>query len=93
MELLRPLSQLLICASSRDDHKAIRSDVVADLNRRLAGGVPVILSVGLSRPYAKPGDPDERHWLQVNGIHLEDNPVWQVQPPAAPPIEDSDIPF
>lgn len=77
----------------KDDHKTIRSDVVADLNRRLERGVRVILSVGLSRPYAKPGDDEERHWLQVNGIHLEDNPVWLVQPAATTPLDDLDLPF
>ncbi|MCZ7577863.1 MAG: hypothetical protein M5U18_12745 [Dehalococcoidia bacterium] len=35
---------------------------------------PVILGVGLTRPFA-PGDgQSERHWLQVNALHLASNP-------------------
>lgn len=90
MEASVPVTDLRIF---EDDHKTIRSDVVADVNRRLERGLRVILSVGLSRPYAKPGDDEERHWLQVNGIHIEDNPVWQVQPSASIPIDDVDVPF
>lgn len=77
-----------------DDHKTIRDDIVADLKRRMERGVPVILSIGLSRPYARPGDSEERHWLQVNGIHLEDNPVWQVEcAPMHAQVDMDDIPF
>jgi hypothetical protein len=35
----------------------------------------VILSVGLSRPKAL-GGREPLHWLQVNGIHLESDPLW-----------------
>lgn len=77
-----------------DDHKTIRDDVASDLKRRMECGVPVILSVGLSRPYARSGDSEERHWLQVNGIHLEDNPVWQVErTPMHAQVDLDDIPF
>lgn len=73
-----------------DDHTTIRDDVVADLNRRMGYGVPVILSVGLSRPFGE----DKRHWLQVNGIHLEDNPVWRIEHvPMRAPVDVDDIPF
>ena len=54
-----------------------RARIVADLNQRLASGVRALLCVGLSRPFQKDGDSEPRHWLQVNSIHLEDNPVWQ----------------
>lgn len=64
-----PVTDLRLFA---DDHTAIRRDVLADMNRRLARGVPVILSVGLSRPFRKSERDAERHWLQVNGIHLAD---------------------
>lgn len=60
------------------DHKTPRLTATADIARRLSQGVSVILSVGLSRPWRKPGDNQERHWLQVNGVHLRDNPIWQV---------------
>jgi hypothetical protein len=43
---------------------------------RIRAGVPVILSVGLTRPWTRPGDTVARHWLQVNNIHLQDHPAW-----------------
>ncbi|NUN97826.1 MAG: hypothetical protein HUU16_16810 [Candidatus Omnitrophica bacterium] len=42
---------------------------------RLSAGVPAIIAVGLTRPFAASVDQDPMHWLQVNNIHLEDNPV------------------
>jgi hypothetical protein len=35
----------------------------------------VVLAVGLTRPWAPDGE-DERHWLQVNNVHLDDDPLW-----------------
>ena len=32
--------------------------------------------VGLARAFRAQGDTQSRHWLQVNNIHLEDDPVW-----------------
>ena len=58
------------------DHRTPRRDLVASLQARLEAGVGTILSVGLTRPWQKRGDVAERHWLQVNNIHLRDNPLW-----------------
>lgn len=60
------------------DHVTPDRAAVADVSSRLARGVSVVLSVGLTRPWKKPEDTVERHWLQVNNIHLEDNPVWRL---------------
>lgn len=54
-----------------------RLEAVADLNARLARGIPVILSVGVSREWTKPGEVVPRHWFQINGIHLHDRPTWR----------------
>jgi hypothetical protein len=62
----------------REDHKTPRRSLVQDVDRRIRNGVPVILAVGLARAWRKPGDTVPRHWLQVNNIHLEDNPVWKL---------------
>jgi len=35
-----------------------------------------VLAVGLSRPWAPEDSQPPRHWLQVNNIHLDDNPLW-----------------
>jgi hypothetical protein len=61
------------------DHRTPRRDLVSSVQRRLKAGVEVILSVGLTRPWQKRGDTAERHWLQINNIHLEDDPLWQLR--------------
>jgi hypothetical protein len=49
---------------------------VRDVDRRLRHGTGVILSVGLTRPFATSPHYAAVHWLQVNNVHLEDQPVW-----------------
>lgn len=91
VDVSAPVTDIRLVA---DDHTTILDDLVADVNRRIARGVPVILSIGLSRPFAKAAGEEERHWLQVNGIHLEDNPVWQVERAPMRALADlDDIPF
>jgi hypothetical protein len=57
------------------DQKTIRKGVIADVNARLGDGVGAFLMFGLSRPWARPGEDEELHWLQLNGICLEDSPL------------------
>jgi hypothetical protein len=57
------------------DHKTIKADVVADVRARMQRGVGVLLMLGLARAFQKSDDDCERHWLQVNGICMTDNPV------------------
>ena len=59
----------------KSDHKTIESDRVDDVAGRLASGVAAWLSFGLARAFKAPKDDAERHWLQVNGICLEDAPL------------------
>ena len=61
------------------DGRTPRRDLVASVQRRLETGVEAILSVGLTRPWRKRGDDMERHWLQVNNIHLRDDPLWRLE--------------
>lgn len=56
--------------------QAPRLALADGLAARIRTGVPVILSLGLTRPWARPGDTVARHWLQVNNIHLQDNAAW-----------------
>lgn len=56
------------------DNATIRTDVVDDVNRRLASGVPTFLMLGLARAYKGTTDDRERHWLQLNGVCLVDRP-------------------
>ncbi len=58
-----------------DDHETINLSVVGDVNRRLRHGVDAFLMLGLARAYQAPTDDRERHWLQLNGLCLTDDPV------------------
>ena len=61
----------------RNDQTTPRAKVIANVQRRIQRGVGVILSVGLARAFQVSGDPARRHWLQVNNLHLEDDPSWK----------------
>jgi hypothetical protein len=61
------------------DQKTPRKAVVEDINTRIRAGIAIVLSVGLGRKWKKPGETAEHHWLQVNNIHLEDNPLWHAE--------------
>jgi hypothetical protein len=61
-----------------DDHKTIKTRAVANVNRRLRRGVDAFLMLGLTRPWSKPGETHERHWLQLNGLCLADRGVGDV---------------
>jgi hypothetical protein len=61
----------------RDGRKP-RRDLVLSAQKRLEAGVETILSVGLTRRWRKRNDDAERHWLQLNNIHLKDDPLWQL---------------
>jgi hypothetical protein len=76
-DLSLPITDLRFYES---DHKIIRTPIVASVSQRLAAGVPALLAVGVSRPFQKDDDSQPRHWLQINNIHLQDNPIWQDMP-------------
>jgi hypothetical protein len=61
-----------------DDQKTIKVSVVDDISQRLRQGVEAFLMLGLTRPWLKPGETHERHWLQLNGICLADRAVGDV---------------
>jgi hypothetical protein len=57
------------------DHSTIRTDIVDDVHARLQRGIGVYVMFGLSRAFTATDDDQDRHWLQVNGLCLEDRPV------------------
>jgi hypothetical protein len=59
-------------------HVTPAEERVRELDGRLQRGVKVVLAVGLSRPYTSSPDLPPIHWLQINGVHREDDPVWQL---------------
>lgn len=56
----------------KDDHLTPAGNIVSQVAGRIESGEEVILSVGLTRAFAG------SHWLQVNNIHLESCPTWQL---------------
>lgn len=50
---------------------------VVKLQRRIDKGETLIVSVGLARAFKGQSDTKRRHWLQLNNIHMESDPVWQ----------------
>jgi hypothetical protein len=57
------------------DHKKIRKEVVTDVNDRIEDGVGLFLMFGLPHATQMPWDDRERHWLQLNGLVLDDRPA------------------
>ena len=55
-----------------------RTDVVDAVAARIGRGANCILSVGVGRAFAPRRGDAPRHWLQVNGVHLSDDPLWAV---------------
>ena len=58
------------------DHKTPRKELVEQASQWLKEGQPIILSVGLGRAFQKPSDIAPRHWLHVNNLHFEQQPIW-----------------
>jgi len=56
------------------DHETPRLEVVQGVAERLAKG-RALLSVSLSRAFLKDDQTAALHWLQVNNIHLEEDPL------------------
>jgi hypothetical protein len=62
------------------DHLTPDRVVIDKVSRRLASREPLILAVGIGRPFSPTTDPSAKplHWLQVNNLHFADDPVWQL---------------
>ena len=57
------------------DFKTPNDKNIKKVATKLAKGTPVIVCVGLTRLWRKPGDNQQRHWLQVNNLHFSDDPL------------------
>ena len=55
-----------------------RPDIVDAVAARIRAGANCILSVGVGRAFAPQSGREPRHWFQVNGVHLSDDPLWDV---------------
>jgi hypothetical protein len=59
-----------------EDFITVNETVVESAQTRIDSGVRLLLSVGLTRATVPPDNPV--HWLQVNNVHLEDDPTWNL---------------
>ena len=59
-----------------DDFITVNEEIVESAQERIDSGIRLLLSVGLTRATVPPDNPV--HWLQVNNIHLEDDPTWNL---------------
>jgi hypothetical protein len=57
------------------DHVTLRQELIEDVQGRLQRGTGVRIMFGLARAFRAAGDDASRHWLQVNGLCLEDRPI------------------
>jgi len=60
------------------DHATPDAAIVRGVAKWIADSKGVILGVGLTRKFRPSDDADYYHWLQVNNIHLQEDPVWQL---------------
>jgi hypothetical protein len=58
-----------------EDQATLRHGLIDGVSARLRGGVGVWVMFGLGRAWKATNDDAERHWLQVNGLCLEDRPL------------------
>jgi len=59
-----------------DDFITVNEAAVNSVQDRINSGVQLLLSVGLTRATVPENDPV--HWLQVNNLHLRDDPTWNL---------------
>ncbi len=60
------------------DHATPDSTLVSGVAKWICDSKCVILGVGLTRKFRRSEDSDYFHWLQVNNIHLHEEPAWQL---------------
>lgn len=58
------------------DHVTVEQGRIIALQGRINRQSSILLSVGLTRAFRSTEDGPAWHWLQVNNIHLADDPLW-----------------
>lgn len=69
------VTDLRLC---HDDHATPDEDRVRGVAKWIMDCQDVILGLGLTRPFRPSEDQPYRHWLQVNNVHLKEDPLWQL---------------
>lgn len=60
------------------DHATPDQARIRAVAQSIADSSGVVLGLGLTRKFRPSDDAAYRHWLQVNNIHLKDDPTWRV---------------
>ncbi|MGL4612202.1 MAG: dual OB domain-containing protein [Trueperaceae bacterium] len=60
-----------------DGQWLLNRETVDRVNDLMSEKPAIVLSVGLSRAKSFSDDENAKHWFQVNGIHLESDPLWK----------------
>ena len=60
------------------DHVTVDPDVVCAVAKWIHDSDCVLLSVGLTRKFRPTGKHDYVHYLQVNNVHLKEDPTWSL---------------
>lgn len=58
------------------DHATVDEDKVRGVAKWIYDSEGVILSVGLTRKFRRSEQSQYIHWLQVNNVHLKEDPAW-----------------
>jgi hypothetical protein len=69
------VTDLRLCAA---DHATPDEALVRGVAKWLADSGGVILAVGLTRRFRPSGGRDYAHYLQVNNLHLAEDPLWRL---------------
>lgn len=56
---------------------SFRAVAVRVIAERLRAGERFLISVGLTRAWTRPGEEEPAHWLQVNNLFPEIEPLWE----------------
>jgi hypothetical protein len=70
-----PVTDLRLYA---EDHYSPQISLVEEVQQKIRTSQGLILSVGLTRAFAAAPDQPPVHWLQINNLHFQEQPVWQL---------------
>ncbi|RIK45499.1 MAG: hypothetical protein DCC58_06215 [Chloroflexi bacterium] len=71
-----PVTDLRLYRYTPERDYTPNTEAVQTVSQRLRQGGHLLLSVGLSRPFKREDDERAHHWLQVNNIFPEQDPLW-----------------
>ena len=75
IDVWAPVTDLRLCQA---DHATPDQAITERIAQRIRKSRCVILGMGLTREFRASSAGRSAHWLQVNSIHLETNPMWQL---------------